>query len=153
MNNTERRTLEIYLTLLIQKIRKNNSEAITDIKHFIYGVHFMKNYDPEFLFNTCIENLEILEKIPTRVELLLTLTPNNNSLISITPKLYKALGIKTLTRTEKRIIKFSLYNATLHPKIKNKVFHEHLLTFLTNYAIISTHLPIKINKKELKWKL
>lgn len=147
MKNSEKRTLEIYLTLLLQKIRKDNSNALEDIHNFIYGPSFIKNYNPAFLYKICIDNLEILEKIPTRTEIILTLDTNEKSPIYVTAKLYKALGIRTISSSEKRILKFSLQKSSLYPKINIEHFHDHLLTFLTNYATISVNLPLKSRRK------
>ena len=38
MTNAEKRALEIYTSLLLQQIRKNNSNALNDIKAFFYGL-------------------------------------------------------------------------------------------------------------------
>ena len=145
MNNSEKRILEICLTLILQNIRKNNSNALIDIKNFLQGPSFIKNYNPNFLYTTCLENLETLEKIPSRIELILALTtptdPKNS--IKVTPKLYKNLGIRPISSSEKRILNFSLAKTSLYPKIKNKDFHQHLLTFFQNYSIINSNLPIR----------
>lgn len=145
MNNSEKRILEICLTLILQNIRKDNSNALTDIKNFLQGPSFIKNYNPEFLYTTCLENLEILEKIPSRIELILALTTRTDpkSSIKITSKLYKSLGIKPISASEKRISSFSIAKTSLYPKIKNKDFHQHLLTFFQNYSIINSNIPIK----------
>ena len=122
MTNTEKRALEIYTSLLLQQIRKNNNNALKDIKAFFYGPSFRKTYNPELLYQVCIENLEILEKIPTHNEILLCFGINSNQ------------------------IEFT------KSKIKNnELFHQNLLTFYKELYIIGKDIPIKLRKYKL-WK-
>lgn len=142
MTNAEKRALECYLILILQHIRKDNTSAIHDIKNFIYSTTFMKNYDPALLYNIILENLEVLEKIPSHMELALTLNIDSD-ILKFTKNNYKYFYRRTLTTQQSRQAQFTYNKIMLHPKIKDKNFHQHLLTFFQNFSIIGTKLPIK----------
>ena len=150
MTDAEKRILEIYITLYIQHMRKNNSQALTDLLNFFRCVSYNKNYNPEFLYETCIENLEILEKIPTRAEIILTLDKSSNT-IGFSKSILKSFGIYGINTLTKRQEQFTINHITLYPKIKKQNFHVHLLTFLTEFAIISSNLPIKFKRSTLRY--
>ena len=142
MTTAEKRALECYLILILQHIRKDNTYALHDIKNFIKSTTFMKNYDAEFLYNTILENLEILDKIPSHMELVLTLSIESDTL-KFTKHNYKYFYNRTLTSQQTRQAQFTYNKITLYPKIKKQNFHQHLLTFFKNFSIIGTKLPIK----------
>ena len=149
MTNAEKRALEIYTSLLLQQIRKNNSNALNDIKAFFYGPSFRKTYNPELLYNVCIENLEILEKIPSHTEILLCFNLNSNQ-IEFTKNKIKKLYSKSLSTMSQRRAIFSGLNIQLYPKIKdNELFHQNLLTFYKELCIIGKDIPIKLRKCKL----
>ena len=151
MTNAEKRALEIYTSLLLQQIRKNNSNALNDIKAFFYGPSFRKTYNPELLYQICIENLEILEKIPSHTEILLCFNLNSNQ-IEFTKNKIKKLYPKSLSTMSQRRAIFSGLNIQLYPKIKdNELFHQNLLTFYKELCIIGKDIPIKLRKCKL-WK-
>ena len=151
MTNAEKRALEIYTSLLLQQIRKNNNNALKDIKAFFYGPSFRKTYNPELLYNVCIENLEILEKIPSHTEILLCFNLNSNQ-IEFTKNKIKKLYSKSLSTMSQRRAIFSGLNIQLYPKIKdNELFHQNLLTFYKELCIIGKDIPIKLRKYKL-WK-
>ena len=149
MTNAEKRALEIYTSLLLQQIRKNNSNALHDIKAFFYGPSFRKTYNPELLYQVCIENLEILEKIPSHTEILLCFNLNSNQ-IEFTKSKIKKLYSKSLSTMSQRRAIFSGLNIQLYPKIKdNELFHQNLLTFYKELYIIGKDIPIKLRKCKL----
>ena len=149
MTNAEIRALEIYTGLVLQQIRKINSNALNDIKAFIYGPSFRKTYNPELLYQVCIENLEILEKIPTHNEILLCFGINSNQ-IEFTKNKIKKLYSKSLSTMSQRRAIFSGLNIQLYPKIKdNELFHQNLLTFYKELCIIGKDIPIKLRKCKL----
>ena len=149
MTNAEKRALEIYTSLLLQQIRKNNNNALKDIKAFFYGPSFRKTYNPELLYNVCIENLEILEKIPSHTEILLCFNLNSNQ-IEFTKNKIKKLYPKSLSTMSQRRAIFSGLNIQLYPKIKdNELFHQNLLTFYKELCIIGKDIPIKLRKCKL----
>ena len=149
MTNAEKRALEIYTSLLLQQIRKNNNNALKDIKAFFYGPSFKKTYNPELLYNVCIENLEILEKIPSHTEILLCFNLNSNQ-IEFTKNKIKKLYSKSLSTMSQRRAIFSGLNIQLYPKIKdNELFHQNLLTFYKELCIIGKDIPIKLRKCKL----
>ena len=149
MTNAEKRALEIYTSLLLQQIRKNNNNALKDIKAFFYGPSFRKTYNPELLYNVCIENLEILEKIPSHTEILLCFNLNSNQ-IEFTKNKIKKLYSKSLSTMSQRRAMFSGLNIQLYPKIKdNELFHQNLLTFYKELYIIGKDIPIKLRKCKL----
>ena len=149
MTNAEKRALEIYTSLLLQQIRKNNNNALKDIKAFFYGPSFRKTYNPELLYNVCIENLEILEKIPSHTEILLCFNLNSNQ-IEFTKNKIKKLYSKSLSTMSQRRAIFSGLNIQLYPKIKdNELFHQNLLTFYKELCIIGKDIPIKLRKCKL----
>lgn len=142
MTHNEKRALEIYITLIIQFIRKENIEGLDNLKAFFYSFSFMHNYDPELLYKTCIDNIEIIEKIPTHGEILISSTIKTD-LVNFTFKTFKPYYRKTLTALQLRQKQFSKEHILLLPKIKNEDFHIHLLTFLKNFAIIGKNIPIR----------
>ena len=109
MTNAEKRALEIYTSLLLQQIRKNNNNALKDIKAFFYCPSYKKSYNPELLYNVCIENLEILEKIPSHTEILLCFNLNSNQ-IEFTKSKIKKLYPKSLSTMSQRLPIFSVLN-------------------------------------------
>lgn len=142
MTNNEKRALECYLILILQFIRRDNTMALHDIKNFLKSTTFMKNYDADFLYNVIIENLEVLDKIPSHMELALSFSIDSD-LLKFTKKSYKYFYKKPITALQTRQARFTYNKITLYPKIKNKNFHEHLLTFFKNFSIIGLRLPIK----------
>ena len=143
MTNQEKRVLEIYTSLLIQFIRTNNNKALTDLRAFFYSMSFRGTYDPELLYQTCIDNIEILEKIPSQIEIVACTNVKSN-ILKISKTMFKPFYRKNITAMQQRQAEFSGTVITLYPKIKNiALFHEHLLTFYKEFAIMSKYLPIK----------
>lgn len=142
MSNDEKRALECYLILILQHIRRDNTNALQDIKNFFNSTSFMKNYDPNFLYNTIIENLEILEKIPSHLELTLSFSIKSD-VLKFTKTKYKYFYKKSITPMQLRQARFAYNKVALRPKIKKQDFHQQLLTFFKNFSIIGTRLPIK----------
>lgn len=142
MTNAEKRALECYLILILQYIRRDNTSALHDIKNFLKSTTFKKNYDPDFLYKTIIENLEELDKIPSHMELALSFSINSE-LLKFTKASYKLFYSKTITPQQVRQAKFTYMKVNPYPKIKEQNFHQHLLTFFKNFSIIGTRLPIK----------
>lgn len=140
--NDEKRALEIYISLIIQNIRKENNKALEHIRAFFYSFSYLDNYSPELLYTTCINNIEIIEKIPTHTEILLASTVKTNG-FKFKFSTFKPYYRKKLTKMQLRQQKFSIDQLTLLPKINNKQFHEHLLTFLRNFVIISKNIPLE----------
>lgn len=142
MTQNEKRALEIYIALIIQYIRKENNKALEHLRAFFYGMSFMQNYNPEFLYQTCIANIEIIEKIPTHGEILIAATIRT-PLVHFTFKTFKKYYKKNLTTIQLRQQQFSEKQILLLPRIREKDFHSQLLTFLQDFAIISKNIPVK----------
>jgi len=142
MTQNEKRALEIYIALIIQYIRKENNKALEQLRAFFYGMSFMQNYNPEFLYKTCIDNIEIIEKIPTHGEILIASTVRTE-LVHFTFKSFKKYYKRNLTALQLKQQQFSEKQILLLPRIREENFHEHLLTFLQNFAIISKNIPVK----------
>ena len=142
MTNQDKRALEIIITLIIQHMRKNNSQALNHLKAFFYSMAYENDYDPLFLYAVCTKNLEILEKIPSHYEIVM-LTQIKSDLLHINRKKFKKLYPKTINADQIRTAKFLGEKINLNPKIKNKYFHEELLTFLKKFATIGSTIPIK----------
>ena len=142
MSNAEKRALECLLILILQHIRKDNTNALTDIKNFLKSTTFKKNYDADFLYNTILEDLETLSVIPSHLELTLTLLLNSK-ILKFSRRTYKPYYNKTITADQLRQAKFTYFKMSLYPKIKKQDFHQHLLTFFQNFGIIGIHLPLK----------
>lgn len=147
MTNAERRALEIFTALIIQHIRKNNHNALKDIRAFFYGPSFKKTYDPDLIYRVCETNIEKLEQIPSHQEVLLCLMLKSNTL-KFTKSILRPFYKKSLSTMDQRRALFSGLNIQLYPKIRNtELFHENLLTFYKELCIIGKNTPIK-NKKE-----
>lgn len=142
MTQNEKRALEIYIALIIQYIRKENNKALEHLRAFFYGMSFMQNYNPEFLYQTCIANIEIIEKIPTHSEILIASTIRTK-LVHFTFKAFKKYYKRSLTALQLKQQQFSEKQILLLPRIKEENFHPQLLTFLQNFAIISKNIPVK----------
>lgn len=141
MTSPEKRILEIYTTLLINKIRRDNTNALKHLRAFFYCVAFTETYDPEFLYTTLIDNLEVIEKIPTKQEIgLAVYYKTQNPVINLKKSKLKGLyrGVPS-----QRNITFS-DKVALTPKIRDNsgTFHQHLLTFYQEFAKIGKSLPI-----------
>lgn len=142
MSQNEKRALEIYISLIVQYIRKENNKALEHLKLFFYSFAFMQNYDPEILYRVCIENIEIIEKIPTHNEILMA-SKVKTELLSFNFRTFKPYYKRGLTKLQLRQKQFSEKHIMLLPKIKNEDFHKHLLTFLQDFAIMCKTIPIK----------
>ena len=142
MTQDEKRALEIYIALIIQSIRKENNKALEQLRAFFYAFSYADNYDPELLYKTCIENIEIIEKIPSHGEILMaskvTTGPFNFKFSTFKPY-YR----RKLTNMQLRQQNFSIEKIILLPRITKRNFHNHLLTFLENFVIMSKNIPLK----------
>lgn len=146
MSQDEKRALEIYISLIIQYIRKENDRALEHLRAFFYSFNFMQNYDPELLYNTCIQNIEIIEKIPSHGEILMTATVRTKRL-DFNFSSFKLFYKKKLNSEQLHQKQFSKENILLLPKINTLKFHSNLLTFLQNFAILGKSMPIKLHKR------
>ena len=142
MTPSEKRILEIYTILLINKIRRNNTNALKQLRAFFSCVTFANTYyDAEFLYETIIINLEVIEKIPSKQEVGLALIyETRNQKVKLRRSHLKGLisGIPNVRNT--------LFGdrIALTPKIRDRTdtFHKHLLTFYQEFAKIGKSLPI-----------